>query len=130
LIIGFSPNQEADITFNKILKAVKYQTPVSEDDSWCFQPTWIEQVCEIIGKWLKGEFKDPEPVYPVIPESTTRFKICQELLEAFDIKPTATTDPRYGEDALVGTGSLEKNNLTVYSYAEVRDAILAKLRQV
>jgi len=129
VIIGLSPNQEADLTFNRILYAIKTRGFIAEDNKWKFQPSWGDHVCEIIKIWLERGFKDSEPVYPILPEIKTRFEICQDILGQFGLKAEAVNKPRYEQDIVLDTKSLTKNGLPVYDYGTALEKIVAEIKR-
>jgi len=128
-IIGLSPNRKVKITFNKICRAIKEKNEVSEDGVWKFQPSWLNQIAEIIEFWIQGKFKDKEPIYPIVPEEKSRFEICDDILQNFNIKVNKANDPRYEEAEILTTESLSRNNLPVYNYKRVIKEIVKELKK-
>jgi len=129
-IIGVSPNRKVRITFNKICQAIEKKNEVSEDGTWKFQPSWLNQIAEIIKFWIQGKFKDKEPIYPIIPEEKSRFEICDDILQNFSIKVNKTNNPRYEEAEILTTESLSRNNLAIYNYEQVIKEIVKELKKL
>jgi dTDP-4-dehydrorhamnose reductase len=130
MIIGLSPNRETDITFNRIIKAVKNRQALSEDKSWKFQPTWLDHLCEVTKLWLEGKFQDVKPVYPVVPEVKSRYEICQDILREFDLQANPIDLRRYPDNEEVSQESLVRNNLPTYHYGYVIQDIVEELKQI
>lgn len=128
VIVGLSPNQQSDLTYNKILEAVRTGGSVREDADWKFQPTWITHVCEIIQAWLEGKFQDTEPIYPIVPEMKTRFEISNDILRHFGLKAAAVHNPRYESSPVLTTDSLSKNNLPVYNYSQILERLVEEIK--
>lgn len=130
VIIGLSPNRDPSVMFNSILDGVLKGLPVIVDSEWKFQPSWIDHVCEIITLWIRGQIMDNRPIYPIMPETKSRYEIAEDILSRFNLHATPVQNPRYQENELIGEESLKRNNLPTYSYTKVIDEIIGQIQNL
>ena len=118
LIIGLSPNTTNDRPFNRLLKNITEHTPAVYDNSWNFQPTWLNHISQAIEIIIDNNITNE--VIPIcVPEIITRFDIARDILSDFginvisedknDASPTLTDDQN----------KLRELNLPIYSYEQM-----------
>lgn len=86
LVLGMSPNQVNDRTFNRWLKAIDTrQQQLKQDTVWEFYPTYIGHFAQIIGQVIRKKYWNIEvPVYTQSLQS--EFSIASTLLNDYGIE--------------------------------------------
>jgi len=130
VIIGFSPNRDPDIMFNNFVESVLQNRELVVDSEWKFQPSFINQISEIVMAWLKEGFTDPGPIYPVVAAVKSRFEIAEDILSHFGLHAKGIANPRYPDNEVIGMESLKRNNLQIYTYNDVLSSILKRLTEI
>lgn len=90
LVLGISPNQTNDRTFNRWLKAVdQNKKTLEQDDTWKFHPTYIGHFSQIIQQVIDQEQWNSE--LPVIISSVqSEYSIAARVLTEFGLEVTPT----------------------------------------
>lgn len=87
LILGYSPNTMNDRPFNRLLRNIEANQPVSYDTSWHFQPTWLKHISEILKELvIRGVKNETIPI--AVPKVITRYDYAKDILSDYGIEVT------------------------------------------
>lgn len=79
---GYSPNTLNDRPFNRILRTIREGIPLSCDDSWKFQPTYLHHVSIVVQKLLEKQMEN-KTIVVVVPERKSMFEVASDILKPF-----------------------------------------------
>jgi dTDP-4-dehydrorhamnose reductase len=128
VIYGMSPNTTTDKPFNQILRNTQGQGPLSYDNSWHFQPTWIGHISEIIAKIAEENMRNEE-ITIVVPEMRSKFEIASDILRKFEIEPVKSGEKSSRPSEPSSTDSMKRLNLPVYGYEEIKEKIVEEIKR-
>lgn len=117
VIFGLSPNAVNDRPFNRLLKNITEKTEAVYDNSWKFQPTYLQHLAdvtrEIIDREVYGHL-----LHVTVPTLHSRYSIAKDLLEELGIV-VKSEDQGKKADEIVELSELEKLGLTKCDYEEM-----------
>ena len=128
LVIGLSPNVTNDRLMNRVIDNITKKVPAIYDTSWKFQPTWLNQISEVIEKVIEKDIKN-KIIHISLHELVTRYDLTRDILSKFNIKVVPKDDNDTTPTFEVKQDDLKELGIKSYSYNEMVDSIVKELKQ-
>ncbi len=129
LILGYSPSQNNDRPFDRVLRCIDDPEKAEFDTSWKFQPTYVGHLSAVIKAAIKNDVFN-HLVHVFSPSVETQFSTAQDILKPFgvEVKPI---------DKQMNMPLQERNesklidlDLPICSYKEMIDNIHSEIRRL
>jgi len=120
MVFGLTPNTHAHRPFNKILNAFITNTPIHQDNSWSFQPTYTNHLLEILIDLINFGFKDKDIIVSTL-EHCTMYQITCDLIG----KSLTCRKDRYSDRDFINNDMVDhkKMNLPTLEYKVMIQAL-------
>lgn len=128
LVLGVSPNQTNDRTFNRWLKALESnQQQLEQDNVWTFYPTYIGHLSQIIDQTIKKSLWNQE-LEVVIESVQSEYSIARDVLEGFDIDVIPIKKRSALKDVQLNLDKLNDFALEPTSYVTFIETLKSEIR--
>ena len=128
VVFGISPNIWTKKPSNQIFNNVNGEGAAKYDNSWRFQPTWINDISAVV-RFLIEHNIDGETVPVAVSDGglKTNFEIARDILSNFGIKPepvSSSSRPDFPMDL----GRMKKLSMPMHTYSQMIEGIVAELK--